>query len=437
MTIKVVIMGAAGRDFHNFNVYFKNRTGYRVVAFTATQIPGIEGRYYPPSLAGPLYPDGIPILPESSLEDIVRKNDVDLVVLAYSDLTHEEVMHKASRVIACGADFMLLGPKSTMLKSSKPVVAITATRTGAGKSTVSRYVINIIREAGKRVVVVRHPMPYGDLEKQAVQRFEKLEDLDRYECTIEEREEYEPHIAIGVVVYSGVDYREILRRAEEDGDVIVWDGGNNDFPFIEPSVNIVVTDAQRPGQEVSSYPGEVNIRMADVVVINKSQDVPRENLEIIKQNIARINPNAKLMVTGSRIIGEGLDRVRGQRVLVVEDGPTVTHGGLSYGAGYVAAKRYNAKIIDPRPYAVGIIKKLYEQYRHIGCVVPAFGYNSEQLRDLEETLRRAECEYVVSATPADLSRLVKIDKAIIKVRYELDDFGDSTVKDILREKGII
>jgi len=437
MTIKVVIMGAAGRDFHNFNVYFKNRTEYRVVAFTATQIPGIEGRYYPPSLAGPLYPDGIPILPESSLEDIVRKNDVDLVVLAYSDLTHEEVMHKASRVIACGADFMLLGPKSTMLKSSKPVVAITATRTGAGKSTVSRYVINIIREAGKRVVVVRHPMPYGDLEKQAVQRFEKLEDLDRYKCTIEEREEYEPHIAIGVVVYSGVDYREILRRAEEDGDVIVWDGGNNDFPFIEPSVNIVVTDAQRPGQEVSSYPGEVNIRMADVVVINKSQDVPRENLEIIKQNIARINPNAKLMVTGSRIIGEGLDRVRGQRVLVVEDGPTVTHGGLSYGAGYVAAKRYNAKIIDPRPYAVGIIKKLYEQYRHIGCVVPAFGYNSEQLRDLEETLRRAECEYVVSATPADLSRLVKIDKAIIKVRYELDDFGDSTVKDILREKGII
>ena len=437
MTIKVVIMGAAGRDFHNFNVYFKNRPEYRVVAFTATQIPGIEGRYYPPSLAGPLYPDGIPILPESSLEDIVRKNDVNLVVLAYSDLTHEEVMHKASRVIACGADFMLLGPKSTMLKSNKPVVAITATRTGAGKSTVSRYVIKIIREAGKRVVVIRHPMPYGDLEKQTVQRFEKLEDLDRYECTIEEREEYEPHIAIGVVVYSGVDYREILRRAEEDGDVIVWDGGNNDFPFIEPSVNIVVTDAQRPGQEVSSYPGEVNIRMADVVVINKSQDVPRENLEIIKQNIARINPNAKLMVTGSRIIGEGLDRVRGQRVVVVEDGPTVTHGGLSYGAGYVAAKRYNAKIIDPRPYAVGIIKKLYEQYRHIGCVVPAFGYNSEQLRDLEETLRRAECEYVVSATPTDLSRLVKIDKAIIKVRYELDDFGDSTVKDILREKGII
>ena len=437
MTIKVVIMGAAGRDFHNFNVYFKNRPEYRVVAFTATQIPGIEGRYYPPSLAGPLYPDGIPILPESSLEDIVRKNDVNLVVLAYSDLTHEEVMHKASRVIACGADFMLLGPKSTMLKSNKPVVAITATRTGAGKSTVSRYVIKIIREAGKRVVVIRHPMPYGDLEKQTVQRFEKLEDLDRYECTIEEREEYEPHIAIGVVVYSGVDYREILRHAEEDGDVIVWDGGNNDFPFIEPSVNIVVTDAQRPGQEVSSYPGEVNIRMADVVVINKSQDVPRENLEIIKQNIARINPNAKLMVTGSRIIGEGLDRVRGQRVVVVEDGPTVTHGGLSYGAGYVAAKRYNAKIIDPRPYAVGIIKKLYEQYRHIGCVVPAFGYNSEQLRDLEETLRRAECEYVVSATPTDLSRLVKIDKAIIKVRYELDDFGDSTVKDILREKGII
>jgi predicted GTPase len=437
MVIKVVIMGAAGRDFHNFNVYFKNRPEYKVVAFTATQIPGIEGRYYPPSLAGPLYPDGIPILPESSLEDVVRKNDVDLVVLAYSDLTHEEVMHKASRVIACGADFMLLGPRSTMLKSNKPVVAITATRTGAGKSTVSRYVVNIIREAGKRVAVIRHPMPYGDLEKQAVQRFEKVEDLDRYECTIEEREEYEPHLASGVVVYSGVDYCEILRRAEEDCDVIVWDGGNNDFPFIKPSVNIVVTDAQRPGQEVSSYPGEVNILMADVVVINKSQDVPRENLEIIKKNIARINPNARLMVAGSKIIGEGLDRVKGQRVVVVEDGPTVTHGGLSYGAGYIAAKRYDAKIIDPRPYAVGIIKKIYEQYRHIGYVVPALGYNSEQLRDLEETLRRAECEYVVSATPTDLSSLVKIDKARIKLRYAIDDLGDSTIKDILREKGII
>jgi predicted GTPase len=324
-----------------------------------------------------------------------------------------------------------------MLKSNKPVVAITGTRTGAGKSTVSRYVVNIIREAGKRVAVIRHPMPYGDLEKQTVQRFEKVEDLDRYECTIEEREEYEPHLASGVVVYSGVDYCEILRRAEEDCDVIVWDGGNNDFPFIKPSVNIVVTDAQRPGQEVSSYPGEVNILMADVVVINKSQDVPRENLEIIKKNIARINPNARLMVVGSKIIGEGLDRVKGQRVVVVEDGPTVTHGGLSYGAGYIAAKRYDAKIIDPRPYAVGIIKKIYEQYRHIGYVVPALGYNSEQLRDLEETLRRAECEYVVSATPTDLSRLVKIDKAIIKVRYELDDLGDSTIKDILREKGII
>ncbi len=437
MAIKVVIMGAAGRDFHNFNMYFKNRAEYRVVAFTATQIPGIEGRYYPPSLAGPLYPNGIPILPESALEDIVRKNDVDLVVLAYSDLTHEEVMHKASRVIACGADFMLLGPKSTMLKSNKPIVAITATRTGAGKSTVSRYVVNIIREAGKRVVVIRHPMAYGNLEKQAVQRFEKLEDLDRYECTIEEREEYEPHIVSGVVVYSGVDYSEILRYAEKDGDVIVWDGGNNDFPFIKPSVNIVVTDAQRPGQEVSSYPGEVNIRMADVIVINKSQDVPRENIEIIKQNIARINPNVKLMVAGSKIIGEGLERMRGRKVVVVEDGPTVTHGGLGYGAGYVAAKKYGAKILDPRPYAVGIIKKLYEQYSHICYVIPALGYKPEQVKDLEETLRRVECEYVVSATPADLSKLVKIDKEIIKVRYELDDFGDSTIKDIIKEKEII
>jgi len=437
MAVKVVIMGAAGRDFHNFNVYFKNRPEYKVVAFTATQIPGIEDRYYPPSLAGPLYPNGIPILPESALEDILMKNDVDLVVLAYSDLTHEEAMHKASRVIACGADFMLLGPKSTMLNSAKPVVAITATRTGAGKSTVSRYVVNIIKNAGKRVVVIRHPMPYGDLEKQAVQRFERPEDLDRHECTIEEREEYEPHIMSGVVVYSGVDYREILKRAEDDGDVIVWDGGNNDFPFIKPSVNIVVTDAQRPGQEISSYPGEVNIRMADVVVINKSQDAPRENLEIIRRNIAKINPNVKVMIAGSRIVGEGLERISGRKVLVVEDGPTVTHGGFSYGAGYVAAKRHGAEIIDPRPYAVGIIKKLYDQYKHIGYVVPALGYSSEQIRDLEETLKRAECDYIVSATPADLSKLIKIDKAIIRVKYELDDFGDHTIKDILKEKGII
>lgn len=437
MTIKVVIMGAAGRDFHNFNVYFKNKPEFRIVAFTATQIPGIEGRLYPPSLAGPLYPDGIPILPESSLENIVKENDVDLVVLAYSDLTHEEVMHKASQVIAMGADFMLLGPKSTMLKSNKPVVAITATRTGAGKSTVSRYVINIIRDAGRRVVVIRHPMAYGNLEKQAVQRFESVDDLDNYECTIEEREEYEPHLMSGVTVYSGIDYIEILRRAEMDGEIIVWDGGNNDFPFIKPSVSIVVTDAQRPGQETSSYPGEVNIRMADVVVINKSQEVPKENLEIIKKNIARINPNARVMIVGSKIIGEGLEKIRGRRVIVVEDGPTVTHGGCSYGAAYIAAKRYGAEIIDPRPYAVGVIKKLYEQYQHIGNIVPAIGYNAEQIRDLEETLMNADCEYVVSGTPTDLTRIVKIKKEIIRIRYELDDFGNSTIRDVLKEKGII
>lgn len=437
MTIKVVIMGAAGRDFHNFNVYFKNRPEFRVVAFTATQIPGIEGRLYPPSLAGPLYPNGIPILPESSLEEIVKKNNVDLVVLAYSDLTHEEVMHKASRVIASGSDFMLLGPKSTMLESNKPVVAITATRTGAGKSTVSRYVVNIIKNAGRRVVVVRHPMPYGDLEKQIVQRFENLGDLDKYRCTIEEREEYEPHIVSGVVVYSGIDYFEILRQAEMDGEVIVWDGGNNDFPFIKPSVNIVVTDAQRPGQEVSSYPGEVNIRMADIVVINKSQNASKENLEKIKQNIARINPSARIMIAGSKIVGDGLEKISGRRVIVVEDGPTITHGGLSHGAGYVAAKMHGAEIIDPRPYAVGAIKKLYAQYQHMGNVVPAVGYNTEQIRDLEETLMNADCEYIVSGTPADLSRIIKINKELIRVRYELDDRGDSVIKDILKEKGII
>ncbi len=437
MVTKVVIMGAAGRDFHNFNVYFKNRPEYRVVAFTATQIPGIEGRIYPPSLAGPLYPEGIPILPESSLEEIIEKNDVDLVVLAYSDLTHEETMHKVSRIIACGSNFMLLGPKSTMLESDKPVIAITATRTGAGKSTVSRYVVNIVRSAGKRVVVIRHPMPYGNLEKQAVQRFKRLEDLDKYDCTIEEREEYEPHIASGVIVYSGVDYSEILKLAETEGDVLIWDGGNNDFPFIKPSVNIVVTDAQRPGQEIMSYPGEVNIRTADIVVINKSQNAPRENIEVIKQNIAKINPRARFMVAGSKITGDGLERVRGRRVVVVEDGPTVTHGGFKYGAGYIAAKEYGAIIIDPRPYAVGTLKKLYEQYKHIERVVPAIGYNAEQIRDLETILNHAKCDYIISATPADLSRLIKINKEIIRVRYELDDLGDSSLYEILKEKGII
>ncbi len=437
MSRRVVIMGAAGRDFHNFNVVFRENPEYEVVAFTAAQIPNIAGRVYPQELAGPRYPRGIPILPEEELPRIVRENDVDLVVLSYSDLLHEEVMHKASRVLALGADFMLLGPKATMLKSRLPVIAITATRTGSGKSTVTRYVTGLLRRAGRRVAVIRHPMPYGDLRKQVAQRFATLEDLDRYGCTIEEREEYEPHIRAGNTVYAGVDYREVLRLAEEDADVIVWDGGNNDFPFIEPSLLIAVADALRPGQEVGSYPGETNLLMADIVVINKTDTAPSEAVKSIMRNISSLNPKARVMTTGSKVFGEGLEAIRGKRVAVVEDGPTVTHGGLSHGIGFIAAERYGAAVVDPREAAVGSIRETYLQYPHIGPVIPSMGYSQQQINDLRETLERVECDYIISATPTDLTRLFKTNKPIIHVRYELDDMGQTVIIDELRRLGLI
>ncbi len=437
MSRRVVIMGAAGRDFHNFNVVFRENPQYEVVAFTAAQISNIAGRVYPQELAGPRYPRGIPILPEEELPRIVRENDVDLVVLSYSDLLHEEVMHKASRVLALGADFMLLGPKATMLKSRLPVIAITATRTGSGKSTVTRYVTGLLRRAGRRVAVIRHPMPYGDLRKQVAQRFATLEDLDRYGCTIEEREEYEPHIRAGNTVYAGVDYREVLRLAEEDADVIVWDGGNNDFPFIEPSLLIAVADALRPGQEVGSYPGETNLLMADIVVINKTDTAPSEAVKSIMRNISSLNPKARVMTTGSKVFGEGLEAIRGKRVAVVEDGPTVTHGGLSHGIGFIAAERYGAAVVDPREAAVGSIRETYLQYPHIGPVIPSMGYSQQQINDLRETLERVECDYIISATPTDLTRLFKTNKPIIHVRYELDDMGQTVIIDELRRLGLI
>ncbi|MEB3846820.1 MAG: cyclic 2,3-diphosphoglycerate synthase, partial [Desulfurococcales archaeon] len=375
---RVVIMGAGGRDFHNFNVVFRDNPDYEVVAFTSTQIPGIEGRRYPPELAGPLYPSGIPIVPEEELERIVKENNVDLVVLAYSDLLYDIVGRKMSAALGAGASFMILGPNDTMLLSAKPVLAVTAVRTGAGKSSVSREVVRILREKGYRVVPVRHPMAYGNLAEMAVQRFETLEDLDKYKVTIEEREEYEHYINNGVVVYAGVDYGRILEEAEKEADIILWDGGNNDWPFYKPDYMIVVADAMRPGHEVSSFPGEVNVRMADAVIINKADQASKEAVETIKKNVREVNPRAKISVAVSEVVVDNPDAIRGKKVVVVEDSPTVTHGGSPYGAGYVAAKKYGAEIVDPKPYAKGIIAEMYREYKHMGPVVPSTGYSPEQ-----------------------------------------------------------
>jgi len=439
---RVIIMGAAGRDFHNFNVYFRNNPNYEVVAFTATQIPNIEGRKYPPELAGELYPQGIPIYPEDELEELIKKFDVDEVILAYSDLSYDYVMDRASRVLAAGADFKLMGPKSTMLKSSKPVISICAVRTGCGKSQTTRRVVEILRKHGLKVVVVRHPMPYGDLVKQRVQRFETFEDLDKHNCTIEEREEYEPHIRRGVVVYAGVDYEAILRQAEKEADVIVWDGGNNDFPFFKPDLHIVVTDPHRAGHEVSYYPGSTNLRMADVVVINKEETAHPENIEKVRENIVRVNPKAIIIDAASPIFVENGEIIRGKRVLVIEDGPTVTHGEMPYGAGYVAARKYGAaEIIDPRPYAVRSIKETFEHYPHLRNVLPAMGYYGDQIKDLEETVNNTPADVVVSATPVDITRLINVDKPVVRVYYELQEIGTPTLEDVitkfLKEKGLI
>lgn len=424
-------------DFHNFNVFFRDNPEYEVVAFTAAQIPNIAGRIYPPQLSGSLYPEGIPIYHEEMLEGIIRGKDVELAVFSYSDVSYMDVMERACRALALGADFMLLGVGSTMLESRKPVVAVTASRTGAGKSTVTRYVMGLLREAGVRAVVVRHPMPYGVLERQAVQRFERVEDLDSFECTIEEREEYEPHLEAGNVVYAGVDYHRVLAEAEREADVIVWDGGNNDYPFIKPTLWITVLDAHRPGHELSYYPSLVNIMKADIFIINKSDSAPQANIEAIRYNLIQYNTHAAVMTAGSKIQAEGLDTLRGRRVLVVEDGPSVTHGEMSHGVAYTAAERAGAVVVDPRPYAVGSIAEVYRMYPHLGKVVPALGYGGEQVRDLAETISGAECEAIVSGTPTDLTRLIKAGKPVYRVRYELDDFGQTVVRDVLRKANLI
>jgi len=433
--IRTIIMGAAGRDFHNFNVFFRDNPDYEVVAFTATQIPNIEGRLYPPELAGKQYPKGIPIYPESELTRLIKELKVDQVVFAYSDVSHEYVMHKASEVIAAGADFRLMGLNTTMLASSKPVVSVCAVRTGCGKSQTTRRVSLILRDMGYKVAVIRHPMPYGDLAKQAVQRFATYEDLDKYECTIEEREEYEPHLDNGMIVYAGVDYEAILRRAEQEADIILWDGGNNDLPFYKSDLHIVVADPHRPGHEVKYHPGEANARIADVFIINKVDTAEPEAVLEVRENLHSINPDALILEAASPIFVENPDAIRGKRVLVVEDGPTLTHGGMAYGAGWVAAKRFGAaEIVDPRPYAVGSIRDTYAKYPTTGAVLPAMGYGKEQIRELEETINRADADLVIVGTPIDLRRLMKINKPSDRVRYELQVIGAPTLEDILKEK---
>ncbi len=432
---RVIILGAAGRDFHNFNVFFRGNAAYEVVAFTATQIPNIEGRLYPPELAGELYPDGIPILPEDELESIIRERDIDIVVFAYSDVSHEYVMHLASRAAAAGADFWLLGGNSTMLDSSKPVVAVTAARTGCGKSQTTRHVTDILRALGKKVVVVRHPMPYGDLRKQAVQRFATYEDLDRHECTIEEREEYEPHLDRGLVVYAGVDYEAILRQAEAEADIVLWDGGNNDLPFFRPDLQITVVDPHRPGHEMRYWPGEANVRMADVIVINKIDTADFENVQTVRRSIEALNPDAAVVDAASPIFVDDPAAIRGKRVLVVEDGPTLTHGGMAYGAGVIAAKRFGAaEIIDPRPWAVASIAETYAKYPDTGPILPAMGYGEAQLRDLQATINQVPCDLVIVGTPIDLARVITIEHPSQRVRYELQPIGQPTLEEILREK---
>ncbi len=431
---RVIIMGAAGRDFHNFNVYFRDNEAYEVVAFTATQIPNIEGRTYPAELAGRLYPQGIPIYPEAELARLIADLRADQVVFAYSDVSHETVMHKASQVLAAGADFRLLGPAHTEVRSSKPVVSIGAARTGAGKSQTTRRVADILQGLGYKVVAIRHPMPYGDLVKQAVQRFATLADLDAQECTIEEREEYEPHIVRGVVVYAGVDYERILRAAEQEADIVLWDGGNNDFSFYRSDLHIMVVDPHRPGHELRYHPGETNLRMADVVVINKIETALPDAVAAVRANIAAANPRAIVVDAASPIFVEDPGAIRGCKVLVVEDGPTLTHGEMAYGAGWVAATRYGGEPVDPHPYAVGTIAATYQKYKTTGAVLPAMGYSEQQIKDLEDTINATPCDMVLIATPIDLRRLVKINRPTQRVRYELQEIGQPTLAELLEQK---
>jgi predicted GTPase len=436
---RVLIAGAAGRDFHNFNLVYRGRPEYDVVAFTATQIPNIDGRVYPAALAGSLYPDGIPILPESALEQVIREHEIDEVVFAYSDVTHEHVMHIGSRALAAGASYRLISPRLTMLPSSKPVVAICAVRTGSGKSQTTRRVAELLREAGKRVAVLRHPMPYGDLTAQAVQRFERYEDLEAADATIEEREEYEPHLAEGNLVFAGIDYERILRAAELEADVVLWDGGNNDTPFIKPDLHIVVVDPHRPGHELRYHPGETNLRMADVCVVNKIDSASQEGIDAVLDSIRENTTNARVILAASPFHIEGdAEEVRGKRVLAIEDGPTVTHGEMTFGAAVLAAKQYGAaELVDPRPCAVGTIAETFEQYPHVGPLLPAMGYGRRQMKDLRATIRKCDPDLVLIGTPIDLRRLIDLDTPALRVTYKLQEMGEPTLKDVLMENGLI
>jgi len=434
MRRRIVILGAAGRDFHNFNVCYRNDPDTHVIAFTATQIPGIAGRTYPAELAGPLYPDGIPIMPEEELEDLIQKQAVDQAVFSYSDVRHTQVMDLASRATASGADFLLLAADSTMLESRTPVISVCATRTGCGKSPVSLRVVQALKNLGRRVAVVRHPMPYGDLLRERVQRFATLSDLDRQGCTIEEREEYEPHLEAGTVVFAGVDYASILAQVERESDVIVWDGGNNDTPFFRPEMEIVVADPLRAGHELLYYPGEVNLLRADVVVINKVNTATPDEVQIVRSNVTRRNPRARIIEAASEVRADHPERIAGARVLVVEDGPTLTHGEMAYGAGTVAARQALAReLVDPRPYAVGSLQSTFAKYRHMGALLPAMGYSAAQLHELGETVHRTPCDVVVIATPIDLARLIEIPKPVVRVRYQIVERTALTIPDVVRQ----
>ena len=425
---KVIIMGAAGRDFHNFNVYFRDNEKYEIVAFTATQIPDIAGRKYPAELSGKLYPNGIPIYLEEKITELIKENDIDQIVFAYCDLPYSYVMSKSALVNAAGADFILQGPKNTMLSSTKPVIAICAVRTGCGKSQVSRKIFEILTKKGHRVASIRHPMPYDlDLTSQTCQRFASYEDLDKYRCTIEEREEYEPYIDKVGVIFSGDDYEKILREAEKEADVIFWDGGNNDFSFYKPDYLITIADPHRAGHEIAYYPGEMNVRAADAVIINKVNTARSEDIALVRKNVEEINPNAKIIDGISTVEADDLDMIKGKKGLVKEDGPTVTHGGMKYGAGMIAANDVAGEIVDPRPFAVGSIKEMFKKYTHLTNVLPAMGYGKKQISELEETINNTDCEVVVSGTPIDINRVLKSTKPIVRIRYSV---GETTAKEL-------
>ena len=430
--IKVLIMGAAGRDFHNFNTYYRDNEHYEVVAFTATQIPDIDDRKYPAELAGKFYPQGISILPEEKLLDLIKEYDVDEVIFSYSDVPYDYVMSRSAMVNAAGADFKLLGSKNTQIKSIKPLIAVCAVRTGCGKSQTTRKVAKLLQDAGKKVVAIRHPMPYGNLAEQKVQRYAELSDLDKHKCTIEEREEYEPHIVSGTIIYAGVDYEAILREAEKEADIILWDGGNNDLSFYETDMLITVVDPHRPGDELYYYPGEANLRAADVVVINKIDSANADDILMVRENIMDVNPDAIVIDGASPISVENYQDIKGKRVLVVEDGPTLTHGEMEYGAGVVAAEKFGAaELVDPRPFTVGTITETFEKYPEIGTLLPAMGYGDQQIKDLEETINKSDCDLVVIGTPIDLRKLVKINKPAVRVTYDLQEIGKPDLKDVL------